>query len=114
MKDGRSDSAAWQDVSLEAQNTRCHLCDGSPAAWVHVLDEDKETYEAWRESYTLVHIWVFCEECEAIFQTNNVTAIVGRINAYDAGWGDVEDVEEDLVKPVRALLEADIGRKRLT
>jgi hypothetical protein len=109
-----SSSDVWKDVSLAAQGTRCGLCDATPGAWVHVLDEDKETYEAWQESYTLLHAWVFCEECEAVLQTKSVPAIVARINAQDAGWGDVDDAEEDLVKPVKALLEADIGRKRLT
>lgn len=101
----------WANAPSTGAGQRCGFCDSDAVAWVHMLDQDKVWHEAWGENYSLSDFFVFCDRCEVVFQTGDVESMVKLINP-EAGW-DIEDVDEDLVKPVKALIRADLGRRPL-
>jgi hypothetical protein len=102
----------WSKAPTTGSGQDCGFCGAGNVEWVHLLDEDKIWYQAWGETYSIPHFWIFCDVCEKVYQTGDIDAMRPLITD-ESSWGEIDDLDEGFVKPIRTLLAADLGRRRL-
>ena len=104
------DPPDWVDgVPPVSDGSVCNFC-GDPADWMHRLDREEPSYEAWGKRWMLHGLWPSCDRCEALYQTGDDEALIA-IWGFEH-WTGQHSIEEDGRKPLRAFRRADRGGRR--
>lgn len=84
----------------------CYFC-GSPAEWVHQLDEDKNSFTMYEKGTTFGTEIPVCEQCEGFYREGQDEVLIERLVQFQQTAA--EDVDETARKPLRVLRAADLG-----